>query len=303
MSERQENIFRSCTEPVNIHTSKVYDSCRDKDCMEDLRVYLTRSCQAIIDRAINVKVRSAQLLWVYIDVEPVSFNRGFYTVDVKYFYRITADAFCGVGRPQEVCGLATFDKRVILFGSEGNAKIFSSKMTASGIDEQLLMRSNMPTAVVEAVEPIALDIKLVEACNCPCGTGNECCDIPSAICGFFDDELVTSDGENRLYVTLGQFSIIRLERDTQLVMPAYDFYMPKKECSFSGNDSPCSIFEHIEFPVDEFFPPVRTTESNCGCSNGPACDPCAAGANGLGASIQNNINNCANHEGKKGFHK
>ncbi|MDL2288955.1 hypothetical protein LJC32_06250 [Oscillospiraceae bacterium OttesenSCG-928-F05] len=137
-------------EAVCVHTKKVYDSCKDKDCLEDLRVYPTRESQCIIDRAINVKCRKAELLWVYIDVEPVPFNRGFYTVDVKYFYRITADAFCGVGRPTEVSGLATFDKRVILFGSEGNAKIFSSNMVANGIDEQFLMRSNMPKAVVEA---------------------------------------------------------------------------------------------------------------------------------------------------------
>ena len=40
-------------EAVCIHTRKVYDSCKDKDCFEDLRVFPTRS-QAIIDRAINV---------------------------------------------------------------------------------------------------------------------------------------------------------------------------------------------------------------------------------------------------------
>lgn len=30
-------------EAVCIHTKKIYDSCRDKDCIEDLRVYPTRS--------------------------------------------------------------------------------------------------------------------------------------------------------------------------------------------------------------------------------------------------------------------
>ena len=42
---------------VCIHTDKVYDACREKDCLEDLRVYLTRSGQEIADRAINVKIR------------------------------------------------------------------------------------------------------------------------------------------------------------------------------------------------------------------------------------------------------
>ena len=80
-------------------------------------------------------------------MEPVGFNRGFYTVDVRYFYRITADAFIGAARPIEVCGLAVFDKRAILFGSEGNAKIFSSEMRAGEPDPQMMQRSNTPIAV------------------------------------------------------------------------------------------------------------------------------------------------------------
>lgn len=260
-------------EAVCVHTKKVYDSCKDKDCLEDLRVYLTRPSQAVIDRAINVKCRRVELLWVYIDVEPVSFNRGFYSVDVKFFYRVTADAFCGVGRPQEVTGLATSDKRVILFGSEGNAKIFSSNMGVNSMDQQLLMRTNMPTAVVEAVEPICLGMKVVEVCHCPKSCCCDLSDIPSVICNCFDEDLVLGDSENRLFVTLGQFSIIKLERDSQLLMPAFDFCMPERECVSSSEDNPCDIFKKIDFPVDEFFPPGRSEEGQscpgrrerCGC--------------------------------------
>ena len=126
---------RCIREAVCIHTKKIFDSCKDKDCIEDLRVYPTRGCQEVIDRAVSVKAGSAELLYAYIDVEPVSFNRGFYTVDVRYFYRITADAFVGAARPVEVTGLAVFDKRVILFGSEGSAKVFSSQ-AASGAPPQ-----------------------------------------------------------------------------------------------------------------------------------------------------------------------
>ena len=42
-------------EAVCIHTRKIFDSCRDKDCVEDLRVYPTRSSQAVIDRALSVR--------------------------------------------------------------------------------------------------------------------------------------------------------------------------------------------------------------------------------------------------------
>lgn len=139
-------------EAVCIHTKKIYDSCRDKDCIEDLRFYPTQSSQCAIDRAISIKAGTAELLYVYIDVEPVGFNRGFYTVDVRYFYRVTADAFVGAARPVEICGLAVFDKRVILFGSEGNAKIFSSEAAFEALDEQNIRKSNLPTAVVDVID-------------------------------------------------------------------------------------------------------------------------------------------------------
>ena len=42
-----------------------------------------------------------------------------------------------MGRPTEVEGLATFDKKVILFGSEGNAKVFESKYKEDAFDPAL----------------------------------------------------------------------------------------------------------------------------------------------------------------------
>ena len=102
---------------------------------------------------------------MYIDVEPVGFNRGFFTVDVRYFYRVTAHAFVGAARPVEICGLCVFDKRVILFGSEGSAKIFSSQTVFDGLDEQNIRKSNLPTAVVEITARN-------EACHAVCRSGD-----------------------------------------------------------------------------------------------------------------------------------
>ena len=110
-----------------------------------------------------MKAGCAELLCAYIDVEPVTFNRGFYTVDVRYFYRITAHAFVGAARPVEVSGLAVFDKRVILFGSEGGAKVFSS----DSHDCRPIPGKGLPTAVVESVDPIILGMKLVDVCPVP----------------------------------------------------------------------------------------------------------------------------------------
>ena len=37
-------------EALSIHTRKITDSCRDKDCIEDLRVYLTVGVTMMCDR-------------------------------------------------------------------------------------------------------------------------------------------------------------------------------------------------------------------------------------------------------------
>ena len=70
---------------------------------------------------------------------------------------------------------------------------------------------------------------------------------------------------------MGQFSIVRLERDSQLLVPVYDYCMPDKECSCgSDKEDPCCIFRNISFPVGEFFPPntVRMPENyeECCCA-------------------------------------
>ena len=247
----------SIREAVCIHTRKIYDSCRDKDCIEDLRFYPKLQCVDVINRALSVKGGTARLLYVYVDVEPVSFNRGFFTVDMRFFYHVTLQAYLSCPAPVTVEGLCVFDKRVILFGSEGNAKIFSSQMRTGEPDIQQLKRTNLPIAVVEAVDPIVLDARIMDCCGkreCDC----DLCEVPSFINDCFEGDLSGGDDSRRIYVTLGQFSIVRLERDSQLLIPMYDYCMPTRECAGGdeeGDEDPCEIFRQIRFPVGEFFPP------------------------------------------------
>ena len=65
----KECANQSIKDAVCIHTDKVYDACKDKDCIVDARVYVTPCGQEIIDRSINIKVRKAEIIWVYTDVE------------------------------------------------------------------------------------------------------------------------------------------------------------------------------------------------------------------------------------------
>ncbi len=232
-------------ESVNIHTEKILDACRDKDCIDDLRVYPTVSSQAIIDSAFSVRPDSATLIYADVNVDAISFNRGYYTVDVTYFYIVNGETFPD-GTP--VRGLAVFDKRVILYGSEGSVKRFSS---VSSMKSDIVTEPRGPLAVVDAVDPIALSLRIGEA-----GTGDdvELRSIPQEIIDAIGEELNLTGTGKRLYVTLGQFSMIRLERSVPLTLNAEN-YLPENECAGSSGDDPCTMFSRVRFPVEEFFPP------------------------------------------------
>ena len=241
-------------------------------------MYPTMGSQNALDRALSVRAGKAELLHAYIDVEPAGFNRGYYNVDIRYFYRITADAFVGAARPVEITGLAVFDKRVILYGSEGNAKIFTSCGALGETANPCAGNSNLPVAEVEVVDPLVLGMKLVDPCgHCDCcERENELSDIPVSINDSFGGDLSFGNDRKRLYVTLGQFSIVRLERDTQLLIPVYDYCMPTKECTAGssdggGDEDPCEIFRQVRFPVDAFFPPNAGGEED---RNRPNCCNC-----------------------------
>lgn len=239
----------SIREAVCVNTRKIFDSCRDKDCVDDLRVYPTESSQSYIENALNIRPKSARLLNVDVNVEPVSFNRGYYTVDCTYFYCVTGETFPA---GQTVTGLCVFDKRVMLFGSVGNVRTFCSDGSMEGAD--------LPTAVVSAVDPICLYCKLSDA-ETVIATELEHRSIPESIRAAFAERLIFNDTARRWFATVGQFSIIRLERDTQLVVPAYDYCLPEKESPVTVTDDPCTLFSRIHFPVEEFFPPDSISES------------------------------------------
>lgn len=106
-----DKVSGKIREAVCIDTNRVYDSCADKDCLADLRVYFPPQYQQTIDRATNVRCRGCEILNVFIDVERVPFNRGFYSVDITFFFKVTLDAYSVAAAPPEtVCGFTTFQK-------------------------------------------------------------------------------------------------------------------------------------------------------------------------------------------------
>ncbi len=255
---------------ANVHTKKIHDACMDKDCVEDLRVYLTRSSQQNLDRATSAKARCAELLYAHPEVETLPYNRGRYAIDITFYYRIIGDAIlCGT-RPTTVYGLAVFTKRVVLCAGCSRAKIFTSDTALSELTREQLAAAELPEAVVEALDPMVLAARVREVCECR-RSDPELCELPQAIRDYFDEELAMNGETKRLYVTIGQFSTVRLERDTQLHIPVYDYSMPSKECCDSQDcaEDPCELFSRIEFPVGEFFPGEHNchpTQTDCACS-------------------------------------
>lgn len=252
-------------ENICIDTYRVLDSCRDKDCYENVKVFLTDFGQEMIERTSIIRAKCAKIVCAYIDINDVPFNRGFYQLNIKMYVKITFEACVCPGNIQEFEGLAVVEKKVILFGSEGNVNVFKSEYGESGFCKCGCSTNNFvsqPVAVLETVDPIILNAKVVDQreCNCMC----ICCidDIPETALGCINGNLCDRD-EKVLLVSLGFFSIVKIERPTQIVVSASEYNIPDKECVTASEDDPCTLFRAMSFPVNEFAPPVLNT---CGCS-------------------------------------
>lgn len=253
-------------EAVCIDAGRVYDSCCDRDCLEDLRCFFLPETQQLISQAVSVRLRSAEVLNVFIDVEPVNFNKGFFACDLNFFFLLSFDLYNSPQTcPQIITGIASFSKKVILFGSDGNVKTFSNVLgnQCTGTAANTRVSNNMPKCVVSTVEPVPLSAKICEIRDC---YENVCC-VPDSICEAIGGNVVTNleSGTPTIFATIGLFTVVQLIRNVQMFVPVYDFCIPEKQCKNSA-DQPCDTFSKIKFPTDDFFPPRP-----CNAQNGPAC--------------------------------
>lgn len=250
-------------EAVCVHVEKVYDNCREKDCIEDAVVDFVDNVQDLINNAVKVKTKDAEVVAVLADLEDVPFKRGFFTVNVRYKIRVVCE-FCykdvtgNIVNSSPKIGYVWFSKTVILFGSEGKIKIFKSvdlntpiPLSCDGGSDccgALIEQDNLPIIKVEVAEPLVLNtrIKRVHEKHHHCGCDDDRREVDSLLCP-----------QRRVVVTLGIFSIIKLVRLVQLLIPAFNFCYPNKDCITSTDDNPCEIFDTIEFPLDQFFPPQK----------------------------------------------
>ncbi len=244
-------------ETFGIETGRILDACRDRDCFEDVRVFLTCVGDELVARTGNVRAKGAEIVGANIAVDPIRFNSGFYTVLIRFYVKCKFEICVPLGQSQEIEGIAVLEKRVVLFGGESNVSTFRSSVENSfcSMPEPVCCRHNRPEAVIEVVEPVVLGARIVEKkqnCHCCCS----CCDLPSAVTDCLCGSVNTSndDPDRYLVISLGLFSVIRLVREGQLLIDAGEYCLPEKECCAPDDEDPCCSFRQMPFPAGEFCP-------------------------------------------------
>lgn len=286
-----------------IDVNKIYDSAKDKECIEDLRVYLGPDGQEIIDNASNIRSKCAEILWASINVSDVAFNRGYFSVNIRYYFRLCFEA-CVMGRAREFCGIAVYDKQVIMFGGEGNISVFTSNCINDNICASLPPSdftqnvANNPKVTLEAAQPIVLNVKLADRswnCGCCCCSMDQ---IPENLCQSCNCTPIPEDmGAKCLYVTLGLFSLIKIERPVSLLINSAEYCIPSRESNVlsDATSDPCEIFRNMSFPTCDFYPASNGAISS-GIAGGEQCTEAVSALNSvLGSASVNatNSNNCS----------
>ena len=274
MGNHNTSCFGGGAESFGIEASRILDACRDRDCFEDVRVFLTGVGEELIARTNNVRVKCAKLCGANIVTEPVQFNSGFYSVLIRFYVNLTFEVCVPMGQSQEFEGVAVLEKRVVLFGGESNVIVFRSSDTEGfcSMPEPVCCAKKAPEAVVEAVEPVILGARIADThtgCRCCCA----CCDIPTAITDTVNGTLVgDGNGDGRvLTVSLGIFSVVRLVRDGQLLVQGTEFCLPDKECCEPGEEDPCCAFRKMPFPTSAFCPVTSPTSDTAGSGGSSRC--------------------------------
>ncbi|MBR7165301.1 MAG: hypothetical protein IKD18_03385 [Clostridia bacterium] len=250
-----------------IDTYRIYDSCRNQECLEDMAVLVTDEGQRVLDAASAVRVKSAQVLKAGIDTREVPFHKGYFEIRIRYYFHTVLDCCTGLGTGQDVAGLCVYDKSVILYGGEGSVSVFRADIPPESFcptDACVIRQStNLPQAVVEVAQPVALRLNVltyeagqnfgVRVCSCQ--------QIPEEVAKSFSGTFrELCPGNKACYLSLGMFSMVRIERPAQLVIPACDACIPSGTGEYElPYTDPCSLFRSMEFPVGDFYPEMKNT--------------------------------------------
>lgn len=243
-------FYEKFKDSIIINTKRVYDSCATKDYLENLRCYFTESAQSIIEQSTSIKIRNASIINVDIDVEPILFRKGFFSIEQNFYFDIDIEASL-VKSSNNLNSLCIFSKNMTMFGSDSNVKIYNSNKNSDNYNQNK-NKSDMPTAVVQVSNPIVLNSSLNDVTYAE--DLGKVPVIPDEIINYFGGSFMYLNVSKYVNITMGLFAITHIERDVQMLIPSYDFGRPAKECNNGINSR--EEFKNMNFPIDNFFPPI-----------------------------------------------
>ncbi|MGN1095391.1 MAG: hypothetical protein ACI4QR_03275, partial [Eubacteriales bacterium] len=124
-----------------------------------------------------------------------------------------------------------------------------------------------------SASPVILNTKIIDimpGTRCGCVPA----DIPDCVADFFDGCVsFTANMPRIITVSVGIFSVVRLERPGQYLVSGTEYAVPEKVCPPDKPNDPCDMFKRMSFPVSEFYPPSIDIGSGkqsggiCACFN------------------------------------
>ena len=84
-------------DPVCVDVDRIYDSCGAKDCLKDLTVYFTAEDQQLVSTATAARITNASVLTSTVNVDSVAFHRGYYSVDVVFYFVVFVELYTSSG--------------------------------------------------------------------------------------------------------------------------------------------------------------------------------------------------------------
>ena len=248
MNEYETQHHEYC-DAVPIKVNRVFDSCCDKDCLNDIQVNL--DCGELPHNISVVKCKSVKVCDIRMNIEPIHYNKGCYSIDLTYVFNIELYAYeKSCDSPCVLTGKALACKSCILYGGESNTKTFFGKETSISKSKPCCEVANLPVASVQVVDPIALSTKIEKVCSFD-GPDSPCC------------------YKRTVIMTLGLFSVVELSRPATILVPTYEYKIPYKKCKPESED-PCEMFDRIRFPMDEFSQSninIATDIGECECES------------------------------------
>jgi len=240
----------------NIISFKVYDNCRQQDCLDEDELGPARSavCQKIGDRhfkegeiitapsnAASVSIEDLRIKRIIIvNKRHNPFKRGYWDIDLEYVFEYFIVFREARGRDiGTLKAISTFNKKVTLFGSIGSDIVIATDLLSEHGEESPVLNLD-PFVLVEA-KAIALAAKLVPCRNHHARHIDECDEgrIPMVVA-----------------VTIGLFTIVKLFRLVTLIVESRGFTIPRY-CTEIAPINACDHFGKLPFPMDVFAPPQR----------------------------------------------